>query len=92
MRWAKRQRAASSKRLSISATSVPGLYGSACVDIGLAVWPFPLETGPKSRLEALGYQPVSGYEEGPEQRFLHTSGGFNSILFSRVHRNGTTWY
>ena len=38
----------------IGATSVPGLTGSSCVDIGLAVWPFPLEDGPKSRLEALG--------------------------------------
>jgi GrpB-like predicted nucleotidyltransferase (UPF0157 family) len=57
----------------IGATSVPTMYGSPCVDIGLAVWPFPLEPGPKSKVEALGYQMVSGYEEGPEQRFRHTS-------------------
>jgi len=53
----------------IGATSVPELSGSSCIDIGLAVWPFPLEARPKSQLEALGYQIVSGYEESPEQRF-----------------------
>ncbi|HEY9529673.1 MAG TPA: GrpB family protein, partial [Anaerolineales bacterium] len=46
----------------IGATSVPGLYGSPCMDIGLAFWPFPLEAGHTSRLNALGYNPVSGYE------------------------------
>jgi GrpB-like predicted nucleotidyltransferase (UPF0157 family) len=60
----------------IGATSVPGLYGSRCIDIGLAVWPFPLEAGPESRLNALGYKPVSGYEAGPERRFRHESGSF----------------
>jgi GrpB-like predicted nucleotidyltransferase (UPF0157 family) len=60
----------------IGATSVPELFGSPCIDIGLAVWPFPLEAGPRSRLEALGYQIVGGYEEGPEQRFRHRSNQF----------------
>jgi hypothetical protein len=52
------------------------LFGSPCIDIGLAVLPFPLEAGPRSRLEALGYQIVRGYEEGPEQRFLDGSNQF----------------
>ena len=60
----------------IGATSVPELFGSSCIDIGLAVWPFPLEAGPRSRLEALGYQIVSGYEESPEQRFRDGSNRF----------------
>jgi len=60
----------------IGATSVPGLYGSPCIDIGLAVWPFPLEVDPKSRLDGLGYRPMRGYEEGPEQRFRHETDSF----------------
>jgi GrpB-like predicted nucleotidyltransferase (UPF0157 family) len=64
----------------IGATSVPHLHGSSCIDIGLAVWPFPLEAGPGSRLEALGYKPVSGYEGKPEQRFRHESGSFALYL------------
>lgn len=60
----------------VGATSVPELYGSSCVDIGLAVWPFPLEAGPRSRLKVLGYQMVAGYEESPEQRFRHESDSF----------------
>jgi GrpB-like predicted nucleotidyltransferase (UPF0157 family) len=64
----------------VGATSVPGLYGSGCVDIGLTIWPFPLEAGPRSRLEAMGYQVVAGYEEGPEQRFRHSSGSFQLHL------------
>jgi GrpB-like predicted nucleotidyltransferase (UPF0157 family) len=64
----------------VGATSVSDLYGSSCVDIGLAVWPFPLEQAPRSRLESFGYQIVSGYEEAPEQRFLHESKSFQLIF------------
>jgi len=60
----------------VGGTSVPDLYSSPCIDIGLAVWPFPLEPNPGSKLEALGYQIVSGYEESPEQRFRHASDAF----------------
>ena len=56
----------------IGATSVPGMQGSPCVDVGLAAWPFPLEAGSKSRLEALGYQIVDGFTESlRQQRFRH---------------------
>jgi hypothetical protein len=65
----------------IGATSVPGLHGSACVDIGLAVWPFPLETGPRSKLEALGYQIMDGFTDAPQQRFRHESGVFQLFVF-----------
>ena len=64
----------------VGATSVPDLYGSACMDIGLAVWPFPLEEGPRSWLEISGYQLVSGSEERPEQRYLHESNSFQLIF------------
>lgn len=73
----------------IGATSVPDMYGSPCIDIGLAVWPFPLEGDLKSRLEALGYQPVSGHQEEPDQRFRHESGAFQLYFFE----SGTLgWY
>ncbi len=64
----------------IGATSVPGLSGSSCVDIGVAVWPFPLEAGPRSKLEALGYQIVEGFTTSPQQRFRHESGSFRLFL------------
>jgi len=64
----------------IGATSVSGMQGSPCVDIGLAVWPFPLEAGPRSRLEALGYQIVDGFTESPQQRLLHRSGSFQLFI------------
>jgi len=73
----------------VGATSVPDLYGSPCVDIGLAVWPFPLEQAPRSRLESSGYQIVSGYEEAPEQRFLHESNTFQLIF---VEHGSQRWY
>jgi hypothetical protein len=50
------------------------------VDIGLAVWPFPLEAGPRSGLEGLGYQVMAGYGEGTEQCFRHHSGSFQLYL------------
>jgi GrpB-like predicted nucleotidyltransferase (UPF0157 family) len=66
----------------IGATSVPGMRGSACIDIGLAIWPFPLEAGPKSRLEALGYQIKDGFPESlRQQRFWHESGSSQLFIF-----------
>ena len=73
----------------IGATSVPGMHGSSCIDIGLAVSPFPLEAEPKSRLEALGYQPVSGHQESPEQRFQHKSHSFKLYV---VESGAARWY
>jgi GrpB-like predicted nucleotidyltransferase (UPF0157 family) len=65
----------------IGATSVPGMQGFPCVDVGLAVWPFPLEAGPKSKLEALGYQAVDGFTESlRQQRFRHESGLFQLFV------------
>jgi hypothetical protein len=73
----------------IGATSVPGVYGSPCVDIALAVHPFPLETEPISRLEAFGYRALSGYETAPEQRFQHESGTFQLFV---VESGAARWY
>lgn len=58
----------------IGATSVPGMPAVPCVDIGLAVWPFPLEAHHHRALASLGYTPVPGYEGVPEQRFRHATG------------------
>ena len=74
----------------IGATSVPGMSGSQCVDIGVATWPFPLEAGSKSRLEALGYQSVEGFPEGqPQQRFRKESGAFQLFLLEAGLKD---WY
>jgi hypothetical protein len=48
-----------------------------------------LEPGPKSKLEVLGYGPVTGYEEKPEQRFRHESGLFQLYL---VESGTSKWY
>jgi GrpB-like predicted nucleotidyltransferase (UPF0157 family) len=73
----------------IGATSVPGLHSSSYGEIGMAVWPFPLEAGLKSRLEGLGYQPINGSEEGHEQRFRHASGLFQLYV---VESGSPKWY
>jgi GrpB-like predicted nucleotidyltransferase (UPF0157 family) len=64
----------------IGATSVPGLHGSPCVDIALAVWPFPLEEAPRSKLEAMGYRIMDGHTGSPQQRFQHESGSFRLFV------------
>ncbi len=56
----------------IGSTSVPGLSRAPCVDIGVSVWPFPLEPARLAALEALGYQPVVRSYRG-EHRFHHTT-------------------
>jgi GrpB-like predicted nucleotidyltransferase (UPF0157 family) len=73
----------------VGATSVPYLYGSDCVDIGLAVTPFPLSPESASRLEALGYHPVPGYEAEPEQRFLHDSNAYQLFVVESGNRRWT---
>ena len=60
----------------IGATSVPGLPAQDCVDIGLAVWPFPLELQMITAVQALGYEFSPGYEDAPEQRFRHIDGHY----------------
>jgi GrpB-like predicted nucleotidyltransferase (UPF0157 family) len=40
----------------VGATSVPGLIGQLCLDIALAVWPFPLEEPARQSLATLGYE------------------------------------
>ena len=72
----------------IGATSVPGLPAQPCLDIGLAVWPFPLEAQFQADLAADGYQPVAGYEAAPEQRFRHKNGAIQLYV---VEPGSTRW-
>lgn len=55
----------------IGATSVPGLPAQPCVDIGLAVVPFPLTSIHIDSLNTLGYAPIPRKEGAPDQRFRH---------------------
>jgi GrpB-like predicted nucleotidyltransferase (UPF0157 family) len=64
----------------IGATSVPGMLAAPCVDIGLAVWPFPLDAHHQAALESLGYAPIPEYRDAPEQRFQHATGNFQLFL------------
>jgi len=66
----------------IGSTSVPGLHGSGCVDIGASAWPFPLETEPESKLEAMGYQAAEGFND-KLQFFRHESGA-TQLLFAEA--------
>jgi GrpB-like predicted nucleotidyltransferase (UPF0157 family) len=50
------------------------------LDIGLTVWPFPLQPPHRAALEGLGYEIVAGYEGAPEQRFCHPREGFQLYL------------
>ena len=59
----------------IGSTGVPGLINSGCVDLGISSWPFPLEAEPMSKLEAMGYQAIDGFDE-KLQFFRHESGVF----------------
>lgn len=63
----------------IGSTSVSGLSSSGCVDLGASVWPFPLEAEPRSKLEAMGYKAVDGFDE-KLQFFRHESGRFQLFL------------
>lgn len=60
----------------IGATSVPGLFGQPCVDMALAVWPFPLDEQAQQMLASLGYELDPDFAGAPEQRFRHISRAF----------------
>lgn len=64
----------------IGATSVPGMLAVPCIDIGLAVWPFPLEAAQQAALGSSGYTSVPGCEAAPEQRWRHATGDFQLFL------------
>ena len=60
----------------VGATSVPALLGQPCVDIAVAVWPFPLEKSAQQTLASLGYELDPDFVGSPEQRFRHKSETF----------------
>ena len=72
----------------IGATSVAGLPATPCLDIALAVWPFPLQAKDQAALEALGYVLLSGYESKPEQRFCHAT---EPVQLFIVDAGSTRW-
>ena len=61
----------------VGTTSVPGLLGQPCVDIALAVWPFPLEKPALQSLTSMGYELDPDFAGAPEQRFRNTSTMFH---------------
>ncbi len=63
----------------VGPASVPALNTALPIDLALAVWPFPLEPTPFNFLTSLGYEPVKGFEDEPEQRF------FNADKAVRLH-------
>jgi len=54
----------------IGSASVPELAAGAVVEIGLSVWPYPVEA---ERLAPLGYAPLANAAGAVEQRFQHTA-------------------
>jgi GrpB-like predicted nucleotidyltransferase (UPF0157 family) len=72
----------------IGSTSVPGMPTSGCIDIGVCIWPFPLNKDRVRKLARLGYTPRTGFEEGAERRFHHESGNIQ-LLF--VESGGELW-
>ena len=64
----------------VGATSVPGLPARPCIDLALAVWPFPLPPQRQAALEALGYTLVAGFTGPPEQRLRRSDGAFQLLL------------
>src|SRR5438132_90667 len=64
----------------IGATSVPGLVAAPCVDIGMAVWPFPLDATREAAVAALGYEAVNANTSAVEQRCRHSSGAFQLFM------------
>lgn len=64
----------------VGTTSVPGLLGRPCVDIAMAVWPFPLEEPALHALETLGYEFDPNFAASPEQLFRHSSAKFQLYI------------
>ncbi len=61
----------------IGSTSVPGLAANPCVDLAVAVDPFPLDT---DRLATVGYFIAQPQPSKFEQRALHTMGNFQLFI------------
>jgi GrpB-like predicted nucleotidyltransferase (UPF0157 family) len=66
----------------IGATSVAGLPAAPCLDIALAVWPFPVEPHRQKALKKLGYKRLPAAGDKTEQRFLHQSGARQLIVWA----------
>jgi len=64
----------------IGATSVPGLPAQPCIDIALAIVPFPMEPEHLAALVALGYTGLPTAEGATEQHLLHSSGAYQLFV------------
>ncbi len=64
----------------IGATSVPGVWASPCIDVGLSVWPFPLSVQHQAALQDLGYELIAKEENTSEQCFTHSSNAFRLFI------------
>ena len=64
----------------VGTTSVPGLLGQPCVDIAMAVWPFPLKESALQALASLSYELDPNFAIAPEQRFRHKSAAFRLYI------------
>lgn len=63
----------------IGAASVPGLPGASCLDISLAVWPYPLPEAAAAALGDLGYTPVT-LPGWPGQSWRRADGLFQLLV------------
>jgi GrpB-like predicted nucleotidyltransferase (UPF0157 family) len=72
----------------VGATSVPGLVGRACLDLALAVWPFPLEEPAQHALAALGYELDHELAGAPGHRFRHASA---AIRLYAIESGSPSW-
>jgi GrpB-like predicted nucleotidyltransferase (UPF0157 family) len=64
----------------IGATSIPGLPARPCIDLALAIYPFPLPPDARATLDALGYHAASTQPSGLEQLFIHTTSNFQLFI------------
>ncbi len=60
----------------IGRQAVPQLATDAPLEIGLAVWPFPLEADVVTTLNTLGYAFLAGFEAGDVQKMVSKNGRF----------------
>ena len=72
----------------IGATSVPGLAGSSCVDIAMAVWPFPWKRAQEPELRHLGIKSWKGIPKVLSKDFGTALEQPSCFLWNQGRKNG----
>lgn len=62
------------------------------IDLGLSIWPFPVDAEHEAVLQSLGYKLKPGQGESSRQRWMHKTNGFQLFFFEAASESWSDYF